>query len=383
VFSVVKKNKSMKIETLAVHTGREIEPATGAVTPSITLSTTFERDADGGFSRGNVYTRSENPNRTALERAMAMLEGGDEAAAFASGMAATSAVLQALSPGDHIVAGDDTYHGTRHALKQVYARWGLQIDFVDATDASNIARAIKPNTKLVWVETPSNPSLKITDIARAAEIAHDAGALLAVDNTWATPLLQQPFALGADLVMHSTTKYIGGHSDVLGGAIVTRNQPELMQRIRQYQVLGGAVPAPFDCWLLLRSIPTLPYRVRAHSDHAAKVAAFLSQHPNVERVNYPGLPAHPNHAIAAKQMPNGFGGMLSMQVNGGAAEALAVAAKMKVFTRATSLGGVESLIEHRASIEGPDSPTPANLLRISVGLEHADDLIADLEQALG
>ncbi len=373
----------MKIETLAVHAGREIEPVTGAVTPSITLSTTFERDADGGLSRPNIYTRIDNPNRNALEHALCALEGGDEAAAFASGMAATSAVLQALSPGDHIIAGDDTYFGTRNLLKTVFARWGLQMDFVDPIDAENFARAIRPNTKLIWVETPSNPSLKITDIARAAAIAHDAGALLAVDNTWATPLLQQPFAHGADVVMHSTTKYIGGHSDVLGGAVITCDQPELMQRIRQYQTLGGAAPAPFDCWLLLRSIPTLPYRVRAHCENATKVVAFLDQHPKVERVNFPGLPSHPNHAVAARQMPAGFGGMLSVQVRGGAAEALAVTAKVKLFTRATSLGGVESLIEHRASIEGPSTPTPANLLRISVGLEHPDDLIADLEQALG
>lgn len=372
----------MKIETLAVHTGREIEPATGAVTPSITLATTFERDADGSLSRPNVYTRIDNPNRNALERALVMLEGGDEAAAFASGMAATSAVLQALSPGDHLIVGDDTYFGTRNVLKSVYARWGLEMEFVDPVDAGNFARAMRPNTKMIWIETPSNPSLKITDIAKAAEIAHSAGALLAVDNTWATPLLQQPFAHGADLVMHSTTKYIGGHSDVLGGAIITRNQPELMQRIRQYQMLGGAVPAPFDCWLLLRSIPTLPYRMRAHCENAAQVASFLHQHPKVERVNFPGLPSHPNHEVAARQMPKGFGGMLSVQVKGAAAEALAVAAKVKVFTRATSLGGVESLIEHRASIEGPGTPTPANLLRVSVGLEHPDDLIADLEQAL-
>ena len=314
---------------------------------------------------------------------MITLEGGDEAAAFGSGMAATSAVLQAMSPGDHIVVCDDTYFGTRNALKLVYARWGLQIDFVDATDATNIERAIKPNTKMVWIETPSNPSLKITDIARASEIAHNAGALLACDNTWASPMLQQPFAHGADVVMHSTTKYIGGHSDVLGGAIIARNQSEFMQRVRAYQSLGGAVPAPFDCWLLLRSIPTLPYRMRAHCENAAQVAAFLHHHAKVERVYFPGLASHPNHDVAARQMPNGFGGMLSFQVKGGMAEALAVTAKVKVFTRATSLGGVESLIEHRASIEGPDSPTPANLLRVSVGLEHADDLIADLEQALG
>ncbi|MCS6847355.1 MAG: PLP-dependent transferase [Anaerolineae bacterium] len=372
----------MKLETLAVHAGREVEPATRAITPSITLSTTFERAEDGSFPGGHIYTRNSNPNRAALERALAALEGGAVAAAFASGNAATSAVLQALAPGDHVIASTETYYGTRAVLTGALRRWGLQADFVDMTDPANIACAMRPNTRLVWVETPSNPRLRLTDIAAAAEIAHAGGARLVCDNTFATPVLQRPLALGADLVVHSTTKYIGGHSDVLGGCVVARADDDFMGRVRAYQVFGGAAPSPFDCWLLLRSIPTLPHRVRAQSDGALRVAAFLAAHPRVERVHYPGLPAHPGHAIARRQMQGGFGGMLSFQVHGGEAEAMAVAARVRVITRATSLGGVESLIEHRASVEGPESPTPRNLLRLSVGLEHPDDLIADLAQAL-
>jgi cystathionine gamma-synthase len=237
-------------------------------------------------------------------------------------------------------------------------------------------------TRLIWVETPSNPRLRITDIAAMAEIAHRHGALCAVDNTWASPILQRPLALGADLVMHSTTKYIGGHSDVLGGCVVLARDDAFAARLKQEQLLIGSVPSPFDCWLLLRSIPTLPYRMRAHTEHAGLIASFLSEHPAVERVNYPGLPSHPGHAIAARQM-SGFGGMLSIEVRGGAEAAMAVAAKVKLFIRATSLGGIESLIEHRASVEGPGTPTPPNLLRLSIGLEHPDDLIDDLRQALG
>ncbi|MFC1465202.1 MAG: trans-sulfuration enzyme family protein [Candidatus Brachytrichaceae bacterium NZ_4S206] len=372
----------MKLETLAVHAGREVEPATHAITPSITLSTTFERAEDGSFPGGHIYTRNSNPNRDALERALAALEGGAVAAAFASGNAATSAVLQALSPGDHVIASTETYYGTRAVLTGALRRWGLQADFVDMTDPTNVARAMRPATRLVWVETPSNPRLRLTDITAAAEIAHAGGARLVCDNTFATPVLQRPLALGADLVVHSTTKYIGGHSDVLGGCVVAKADDDFMGRVRAYQVFGGAAPSPFDCWLLLRSLPTLPYRVRAQSEGALRVATFLAAHPQVAVVHYPGLPAHPGHAIARRQMQGGFGGMLSFQVRGGEAEAMAVAARVRLITRATSLGGVESLIEHRASVEGPESSAPRDLLRLSVGLEHPDDLTADLAQAL-
>jgi cystathionine gamma-synthase len=374
-------NLNMKLETVAVHAGRPVEPGTSAVTPSITLSTTFERAEDGSYP-GSVYTRSGNPNRDALETALATLEGGQTALAFASGQAATTAVLQTLNTGDHVILPNDLYHGVRYLVKNVLSRWGLQADFVDMQDVINVERTITPRTKLIWVETPSNPSLQIADIARLAELARQAGAICAVDNTWATPIWQRPLELGADIVMHSTTKYLGGHSDVLGGALILKDQhTELTTQLRAIQNLTGAVPSPFDCWLLLRSLPTLPIRVREQTASASKIAAYLSQHSQVERVYYPGLTTHQGHAVAAKQM-HGFGGMLSFQVKGGQAEAMQTAARLKIFTRATSLGGVESLVEHRASVEGPDSPTPPNLLRASIGLEHVDDLIDDLAQAL-
>lgn len=372
----------MKLETLAVHAGREIEAGTGAVTPSITLATTFERAADGTFPEGQpIYTRLGNPNRDSLEMALAALEGGSTALAFGSGQAAAAAMLQSLATGDHVILSDDLYHGVRHLVKEILSRWGLLFEFVDMTDPENVAKAIRPQTKLVWLETPSNPSLKIADITRIAALAHEAGAWCAVDNTWATPIWQRPLELGADVVMHSTTKYFGGHSDILGGCLIL-NDAELSARLRQIQKLSGAVPAPFDCWLTLRSLPTLPVRVRAQTETADQVAAFLAQHPRVEAVHYPGLTSHPGHDIAARQM-KGFGAMLSFQVKGGRDAALAVAANVKLFFRATSLGGIESLIEHRASIEGADTPTPQNLLRVSIGLEHADDLIEDLDQAIG
>jgi cystathionine gamma-synthase len=374
----------MKPETLAVHAGRATEPGTGAVTPSITLSTTFEREVAGGYTDGHTYTRSGNPNRRALETAFALLEGGKEAFAFASGMAATSAVLHTLSAGDHVILPDDLYHGTRDLVRHVLHRWGLQATFLDMQATDRVAEALRPNTRLVWAETPSNPSLKIVDLAALAVVAHAGKALLAVDNTWATPLLQRPLDWGADVVMHSTTKYFGGHSDVLGGCVVVSPgaDPDLADRLRSVQKLAGGVPSPFDCWLLLRSLPTMPCRVRTQSESAAQIAAFLAGHPRVAAVYYPGLHTHPGHGVARRQMTGGFGGMLSFLVHGGAAAALGVTHRVKLTTRATSLGGVESLIEHRASVEGPDSPTPANLLRFSTGLEHPEDLIADLEQAL-
>lgn len=370
------------VETLAVHAGRRHDDPTGAVMPPIHLSTTFERGTDGSYPTQYVYTRSENPNRIALEECLAALEGGEAAAAFASGMAAIAAILQALHPGDHVLMPDDLYHGTRRYISEVLGPWGLDCDFIDMTDPGYVATRMRPSTRLIWVETPSNPLLKITDIAAVAEVAHRRSAMVAVDNTWASPICQQPLALGVDLVMHATTKYLGGHSDILGGAVISRHNDEFFQRLATIQKIGGSVPAPFDCWLLLRSIRTLPYRMRAHTENAGAVAQFLAEHPAVAAVHYPGLPQHPGHAVAARQMRL-FGGMLSIQVRGGKDEAMAAAAKVKIFTRATSLGGVESLIEHRASIEGPHGNTPPNLLRISVGLEHPDDLIADLAQALG
>lgn len=372
----------MRIETLAVHAGHSIDPTTGAVTPPIHLSTTFAREVDGTYPRGYIYSRTNNPNREALEQCLSALEGGAAAAAFSSGSAATMSVFQALAPGDHVIAPNDVYHGTARLLREIFAPWGLETSFVDMTDPIQVQRAVRPNTKLIWVETPSNPLLKITDIARISEIAHEAGALCACDNTWATPILQCPFALGADLILHATTKYLGGHSDVLGGAVIAKADGGVFERIRKVQVNGGAVPSPFECWLVLRGVPTLPVRMRVHSENALKVATFLAGHPGVGAVHYPGLKAHPGYAIASRQMAL-LGGMLSFQVKGGRDRAFEVAAKVRIFTRATSLGGAESLIEHRASMEGPDTRTPDNLLRLSIGLEHADDLIEDLSQALG
>lgn len=371
----------MQLETLAIHAGQTPDPTTGAVMAPIHLSTTFERSADGSYPAGFVYTRSENPNRVALETNLAVLEGGAAAAAFGSGMAAIAAIFQALTPGNHIIFPDDAYFGAGRLLREIMAPWGLTYSVVNMADVDAVRAAVQPHTRLIWVETPSNPLLKITDIAAVAQIARDAGARCAVDNTWPSPTGQQPLALGADLVMHATTKYLGGHSDLLGGAVIARTADDFFERIRVVQKIGGAVPSPFDCWLLLRSIRTLPYRMRAHSEHAQRVAEFLTAHPAVEIVHYPGLPTHSGHAIARQQMRQ-FGGMLSIQVRGGAEAAIRAAGRVQIFTQATSLGGVESLIEHRASVEGPHTTTPANLLRISVGLEHPDDLIDDLAQAL-
>jgi cystathionine gamma-synthase len=370
----------MRIETLAVHAGHAIDPATGAVAAPIHLSTTFQRDAEGGYPGGYSYGRSGNPTRHALEEGLAALEGGEEAAAFGSGLAACSAVLQALAPGDHVIAPADVYHGMTKLLREVFIRWGLEVSFVDMTNAAEIEQAVRPRTKLVWVETPSNPRLKITDIAAVAQIAHSAGALCACDNTWA-PIVQRPLDLGADLVVHATTKYLGGHSDVTGGVAIAKTKSEFFERVREIQRTGGAVPSPFDCWLILRGMRSLPWRMRAHSENAARVASWLAAHPRVEVVHYPGLASHAGHEIAARQMSD-FSGMLSFEVRGGREAALGVAAKTEIFIRATSLGGVESLIEHRASIKGEDPRTPQGLLRLSIGLEHPEDLIEDLAQAL-
>jgi cystathionine gamma-synthase len=371
----------MKIETIAVHAGHEVDPATGAVAAPIYLSTTFERDVEGTYSRGFMYSRNDNPNRKTLEQGASMLEGGEAAAAFASGMGATMSILQALSPGDHVLAHVDAYYGTSRLIREIFVRWKLAVDSVDMSDIAAVKKALRPNTKLAWSETPSNPLLKVVDLGALAEIAHDGGAILVCDNTWA-PILQRPLELGVDLVLHSTTKYFGGHCDVMGGIVVARKDNEFFQRIRGIQYEGGAVPSPFDCWLILRGMRTLPWRMRAHSENAMKVAEFLARHPKVARVHYPGLQSHPAHEIAARQMSM-FGGMLSFEMKDGRDAAMSVAAETKIHTRATSLGGVESLIEHRASIEGPGTTSPEGLLRVSIGLENADDLIEDLDRAMG
>ncbi|HET7675558.1 MAG TPA: aminotransferase class I/II-fold pyridoxal phosphate-dependent enzyme [Gammaproteobacteria bacterium] len=371
----------MHPDTLAVHAGRTVDAETGAIALPIHPSTTFERAADGSFPHGNIYTRYANPTRGHLETCLAALEGGAEAAAFGSGTAAAHAIFQALGPESHVVASADAYHGILRLLREIMAPWRLAVTLVDTTDLDAVHTALRPETRLLWVETPSNPLLKISDLAALAEIAHSQDIVAVCDNTFATPVLQRPLDLGFDLAMLSTTKYLGGHSDVLGGALVTRAVDAFWDRLRFLQGAAGAVPSPFDCWLVLRGAATLPLRVRAQSENAARLAEHLASHPVVERVYYPGLPEHPGHALAARQM-NGFGGMLSFTVVGGEAAAIAAAGRLRLIKRATSLGGVETLIEHRASIEGPETRTPRNLLRLSAGIEHAEDLIADLDQAL-
>ncbi|MBC7400368.1 MAG: aminotransferase class I/II-fold pyridoxal phosphate-dependent enzyme [Mucilaginibacter sp.] len=370
----------MKTETIAIHAGNHTDETTGAVVQPITMSTTFERMEDSSFREGLIYSRAANPNRTSLEKVLTQLEGGVDAAAFSSGNAAGMSVFQSLQPGTHIIAPDDMYHGLRNQLKQLFAGI-LEFDFIDIDNTEVLKAHIKANTGLIWIETPSNPLLKVTDIRKIVALVKQHNIKVVCDNTFATPVCQQPLSLGADLVMHSTTKYFGGHSDLMGGALITVKNDDWWQKIRNVQTMGGAIPSPMDCYYLARSIKTLPYRVRGHCHNAQLLAGFLDIHASVEQVLYPGLSSHPNHNVAKQQM-TGFGGVLSFCLKGGEQEAKRVINKLKLFTKATSLGGVESLIEHRATVEGPDTKTPFNLLRISVGLEHIDDLIADLEQAL-
>lgn len=377
---------SPRIATLLAGAGCEPDPLSGAVTPPLHLSATFERDETGDYSRGYVYARWGNPTRDLLEQTIAHLEAGApdaaEAAGFASGMAAAATVLQALRPGDHIVLPDDVYHGVRHLVRGTFSEWGLQFTEVDQTDLDAVRGAMRPETRIVWVETPSNPLGKVTNIRALADIAHASEAALLVDSTWMTPLLQRPLSLGADLVLHSATKYMGGHSDTLLGVLVARRGLDLFARVRDLQKSAGAVADPFASWLVLRGLRSLGARMALHCASAQRLAEWLASHPRVNAVHYPGLPSHPGHELATQQM-TGFGGMLSFQVEGGEEEAMAVAARVQLFTRATSLGGTESLIEHRASIESKPTPTPVDLLRLSVGLEDVRDLIDDLEQALG
>ncbi|MEM9848173.1 MAG: aminotransferase class V-fold PLP-dependent enzyme [Bacteroidota bacterium] len=372
----------MQVETTAIKSTENHLKNLRPVSTPLYLSTTFHRNEDGAYNEGFLYTRHNNPNRQTLEQSIATLENGKVAYAFASGMAAISAVFQSLKAGDHVILPDDVYFNIYLLCKEVLRRWDLQYTLVDMTDLEAVELAFFDNTALVWIETPSNPQLKITDIQAITDLAHSKNALVAVDNTWPSPVLQQPLDLGADIVMHSTTKYFGGHSDVLGGCVVLKEQGEVAERISRIQVLSGAVPAPFDCWLVARGIQTLPLRIKTQTQNALQLARFLERHPKIESVLYPGLESHPQYEIAKQQM-KGFGAMLSVLVKGDAKRAIEITHQLDLFTVATSLGGVESLIEHRKSVEGEESLTPDNLLRLSIGLENIEDLIADWKQALG
>ena len=374
-------------ETLAIHAGQEADPQTGAVVTPIYQVSTYKQDGVGGLRGGYEYSRSANPTRTALEENLAALEGGRRGLAFASGLAAEDCLLRTLlAPGDHVVIPNDAYGGTFRLFAKVVSRWGVEWSVADTSDPASVRAALTPKTKVIWVETPSNPLLGITDIAVVADIARSAGAKLVVDNTFASPYLQQPLALGADVVVHSLTKYMGGHSDVVGGALVTADAA-LGEELAYHQNAMGAVAGPFDSWIVLRGIKTLAVRMDRHAENAGRVAEMLTRHPKVHKVLYPGLAEHPGHEIAAKQMRN-FGGMISFQVTGGEEAAVEVCNRAKLFTLGESLGGVESLIEHpgrmtHASVAGSALEVPADLVRLSVGIENADDLLADLTQALG
>jgi len=373
---------SLHPATLTVHAGNEADPATGAVAPPIHLATTFRHGPSGERVAGYEYQREGNPTNDRLRAALKALEGGEEALTFASGMAAMTTLLESLPAGSRVLFPDDCYSGLRMLFSEFLPERGLIVETVDMSDPAAVRAACKPSLALLWIETPSNPMLKISDIATLADIGHAAGAHVVVDNTFATPLLQRPLALGADIVMHSTTKYFGGHSDVLGGALVFARADAFAQKVAHRLHVTGAVLAPFSAWLILRGCRSLGARMAMHCTNARQLAQFLATHPRVARVNWPGLPTHPGHAVAAAQMRD-FGAMLSIELHGGREAALAVAGRLRVFTNATSLGGCESLVEHRASVEGPNPRSPQNLLRISVGLEDSADLIADFAQALG
>lgn len=376
-------DKNVKPSTLAAQALGWLDPSTNGVAPPIHTSTNYARDENYEKVGGRGYTRDENPTYEQVETLLAALEEGADAMVFGSGMAAATTVMLSLAPGDHVIAPSVMYFGLRNWLAHVGRHWGLEVDFVPPGDTAAIAAAIRPGaTKLVWVESPCNPTWTVTDIAEAARIAHDAGAMLGVDSTAATPVLCRPLSLGADIVMHSGTKYLNGHGDVLAGVLVTAREDERWERMKYLRFENGGMLGTFEAWLLLRGLRTLYLRVAHASASALRIAEHLSGHPGIAEVMYPGLPDHAGHAIAARQMTGGFGGMISIRVKGGAAAALNVAKRLRLFVRATSLGGVESLVEHRATVEGEDSPFPDDLLRLSVGIEDADDLIADLEQAL-
>ncbi|MBI5029305.1 MAG: cystathionine gamma-synthase [Chloroflexi bacterium] len=371
-------------ETRAIHVDQEPDAATGAIIPPIYQTATYAQE-DVGITKGYDYSRTANPTRTALEQCLASLESGDHGLAFASGMGAITTVMFLFKSGDHVVVCDDAYGGTYRLFRRILESYGLEFTFVDMTDLAATERAIRPNTKMLWIETPTNPLLKVVNIAALAVLGKEQSALIVVDNTFASPYLQQPLALGADIVVHSTTKYLGGHSDVVGGAIITSND-KVFERLKFLQNAAGAVPGPFDCWLVLRGAKTLALRMDRHSENAIRVAHFLESHPRVTRVIYPGLESHPQHELARKQM-RAFGGMVSFIPKGGAEQARKIARATRLFTLGESLGGVESLIEvpsamTHLSVQGSPLEVDPALIRLSVGIEHHEDLLADLAQAL-
>ncbi len=375
------KKESRNIETIAIHAGMEHDSKARSISPPMEPSTNFEHDEKGYKEGDYIYTRDSNPNRDQLENVLTKFEKGEGCAAFSSGIAAINAVFMSVEKGSHILLPEDLYHGSRALLEKFGDRWNVEYSAVDTTNLEKFEAAFRANTKLVILETPSNPLLLITDLEKSIKISHSKGAIVCVDNTFATPFNSNPIKFGADLVMHSTSKYLGGHSDILGGAIVSNKNDEFFKQIKNIQKSQGAVPSPRDCWLLTRSIRSFPYRMRAHNKNAQKVSEFLDTHPKAVQVNYPGLKGNAGHEIAASQM-KGFGGMISFLVDGDYDETLRVVAGSKVIRRATSLGGIESLWEHRRSSESESSTTPENLIRFSVGLEHIDDLIEDLKRAL-
>ena len=374
--------KSTHIETVAIHGSmRAKKTENSPIVPGIELSTIYEHAKDGHREGDLKYSRLQNPNRLELEAVLSDLEKGAEAAAFSSGIAAINAVFQTLSHGDHVLIPNDVYFGTRKLVWEFSDRWGLEIDFVDMTNLEVVEAAAKQNTRMIWIETPSNPQMFITDVEAMVKWSADRNVVVAVDNTWPTPFNMNPIDFGVDLVIHSTTKYLGGHSDLIGGAVIAKESGPLMDRVRSVQVVQGGVPSPFDAWMLCRSIRSFPYRMRAHNENASQLAAFMNRLPGIEEVFYPGLVSHPGHTIAKTQM-RAFGGMISFLVSAGEPAAKKMVASSRIIKAATSLGGIESIWEHRKSTEGPLSQTPDNLIRLSVGLEHIDDLKLDLQQAL-
>ncbi len=375
------KKRDLNIETIAIHAGMAHDSNSRAISPPLEASTNFEHDKKG-FQEGDyIYTRNSNPNRDQLERVLASLEKGETCAAFSSGIAAMNSVFMSVEKGAHILIPEDLYHGSRSLLEKYSERWSIEYSTVDMTNLDQFEAAFNSNTTLVVLETPSNPLLLITDLKKAIGISKSKAAVVCVDNTFATPFNTNPIEFGADLVMHSTSKFLGGHSDILGGAIIAAKEDEFFQKIRTIQKSQGAVPSPRDCWLLSRSIRSFPYRMRAHNENAQKVAEFLETQQKVKKVNYPGLKSNSGYEIAVSQM-RGFGGMISFLIDGDYTDTLSIVARAKIIRRATSLGGIESLWEHRRSTEGELSKTPGNLIRFSVGLEHIDDLISDLKLAL-